>query len=35
METQVKEQVKIKNIKSDEIIGLDLIKFVESKASVK
>lgn len=33
METQVKEEVKIKNIISEEIKGFDLVKLVESKSS--
>lgn len=33
METQVKEQVKINNITSEEVKGFDLVKLVESKSS--
>lgn len=35
MELQVKEPLKISNIRSDEVKGLDLIKLVANKASVK
>lgn len=35
MELQVKESLKIKNIKADEVTGLQLIKLIESKVTVK
>lgn len=35
METQVKETLKLQNIKGNELSGSDLIKLIESKATVK
>jgi len=35
MGLQVKNQEKVINIRGDELRGLDLIKLIESKASVK